>query len=166
MMGFVSRKYTFTGGVSTRAMTLLEVLMVVILLGILTAITYPVLSGSLRESKQQSFFTSLQSIVRATQYYHMKTGEYPQSPAPGQEPVGMSTVVAVKEWSNETPLGGAWMAQRNIGGVRAAVGVQFAADTAPDAQMLADIDNRFDDGNLNAGNVRSLGGGLYYVLEE
>jgi prepilin-type N-terminal cleavage/methylation domain-containing protein len=148
-------------------MTLLEIMIVVILLGILAAIAYPIINPSLDESSQTAFYSSLKQLVKASELYYFKTGEYPQSAGPGQEPAGMSEIsTQLNCWSNETPVGGAWTARRNVGGVTAAVGVEYGNGATPDTQMLSGVDSRYDDGSLATGRLRQLGPGYYYVLAE
>ncbi|MBS3821880.1 MAG: prepilin-type N-terminal cleavage/methylation domain-containing protein [Planctomycetes bacterium] len=150
-----------------RGMTLLEVMIVVILLGILASIAYPIVNPSLGESTQTAFYSSLRQLVKASALYYVKTGEYPQSNGPGQEPAGMSDVsMQLNCWSNETPVGGAWTARRNVGGIKAAVGVEFGAGDSVDSSLLSRVDSRFDDGSLATGRLRQLGPGYYYVLAE
>ncbi len=147
-------------------MTLLEVMIVVLLLGILVAITYPVFTSTVEEGEQQAFYSSLSTLVRASEFYYHKTGQYPQTATPGVEPPGLSDYVEVISWSNETPVGGKWVSRCNVGSIKAVVGVEFGDGEEVDLQQLTAIDSRFDDGDLSAGNVRHIGQGFYYVLDE
>jgi prepilin-type N-terminal cleavage/methylation domain-containing protein len=147
-------------------MTLLEIMIVILLLGILAAITYPIIRTSVEEGEQQAFYSSLATLARASEYYHHKTGQYPQTAVPGTEPPGLNEYVAVISWSNETPVGGKWVARQNLGGIKAAVGVEFGDGEEMDLEQLIAIDSRFDDGNLSGGKVRQVAQGFYFILDE
>lgn len=138
-------------------------MIVVILVGILAAIVYPIVQTNVNASSETAFVTSARAFAEALQMYFWKTGEYPESPSPGVEPPGMSNYVHMNDWDFKTPIGGAWTARRNIGGVQAAVGVEFSGD-GPDGEVMNGIDSSYDDGNLATGKYRQIGGGYYLVV--
>lgn len=142
-------------------LTLLEILIVVILLGILAAIVIPQFVDQSEAVEQAAFFTSMKNIASAmSNYYAANGGVYPPDRNQAQCPLGFREYVQM-DWANEKPLGGRWDWDKGVFGVTAGISVYSPTKSA--AYML-EIDRRFDDGNLATGSFRARNAGYIYII--
>jgi prepilin-type N-terminal cleavage/methylation domain-containing protein len=152
----------------TRGFTLVEILIVVLILGILAAISIPGYVGAMDRTARGTFVADLKTFGDAAALYYSRTGGFLEDADSGVLPSGFGEYIDAVRWTGETPIGGLWDAEHNdAGGVESAVGVDFngAAKVRDDAYML-EIDETFDDGDLSTGMFRKLGEGLYYYIVE
>jgi type II secretory pathway pseudopilin PulG len=148
-------------------MTLIEILIVVILLGILAAIVIPSFGDSRGETERATFATSLKTLARACELYKYKNGDYPADGSSGTIPAGLDDYVLKSSFEGGTPIGGVWDTEFNDSSVGAAVGVHFHHDTPKDDAYMTEVDKLLDDGNLGTGAFRKIAGDrFYYILEE
>ncbi|MEM7228114.1 MAG: prepilin-type N-terminal cleavage/methylation domain-containing protein [Planctomycetota bacterium] len=150
---------------SSRAFTLMEILIVVVILGVLSAITVPAISGTTDDARKTSFVSSLKTYVKAVQRYRIDNGAYPADGSSGVIPAGLDVYVDENNFNSVTPIGGVWDTELGSYGVTAAIGVHFdgSGDTQNDAYM-ATIDAMLDDGDLAAGAFQRIDGGRYYYI--
>ncbi len=150
----------------SRAFTLVEILIVVVILGILAAIVIPQFTSASQEAARSSFVTSLKQLVTAAELYRNKEGEYVADSSSGVFPPEFAEYVRVEDFESGTPIGGVWDFEfEDTAGVTSAVGVHFNGDgeTRDDAYMVQ-IDALFDDGDLEAGAFQRLAAGRYYYI--
>ncbi len=150
-----------------RGMTLIEILIVVVLLGILAAIVIPSFAASTEETERATFASSLKTLARACEIYKYKNGDYPADGSSGTIPTGLDDYISRGSFEGGTPIGGVWDTEFNDSSVGAAVGVHFHHDTPKDDAYMTEVDRLLDDGNLGTGAFRKLGGDrFYYILAE
>lgn len=157
-MKFANRSY------SSRAFTLVEILIVVVILGILAGIVVPQFAGATQEARVGAFVTSLKAYADTCEYYAAREGRFPVDGSSGQVPVGLETYVEEAEWEAPTPLGGDWDTEFNDSGVSAAVGVHFNSDPNPGDPVMTLVDEQIDDGDLSTGIFQKLGDDRYYYI--
>lgn len=144
------------------AFTLVEILIVVVILGILAAIVVPRFAGATDDAKMGAFIASLRTYADACEYFSVKEGFYPPDGGSGEIPDGFETYVDQDEYESPTPLGGVWDIEYNEMGVTSAVGVHFNGDPVPD--YMLQIDERFDDGDLDRGLFQEIAGDRFYYI--
>ncbi|GAB4521588.1 MAG: hypothetical protein Tsb0013_24750 [Phycisphaerales bacterium] len=150
---------------ATRAFTLVEILIVVVILGILAAIVVPSFAEASEESKRTVFATDLRQFVEAAILYENMEGEPVPDLSSGTTNETWSQYADPDVWTSPTAIGGVWDAELNSFGVRSAIGVHFngtGSDRDDDYMIL--IDAMIDDNNLETGGFRRLGDGRYYSI--
>ncbi len=154
-------------GPASRAFTLVEILIVVVILGILAAIVLPAIADVTTSSKQTAFVTDLTQYHKAAQIYMGEHGEYLEDSSSGAVPAGFESYINQAAWARGTPLGGVWDVEYLDNGVTAAIGVHFdgTGATRDDAFMTL-IDAMLDDGDLSTGGFRKLADARYYLILE
>lgn len=150
----------------SRGFTLVEILIVVVILGILAAIVTPQFASASESAKQASFITSLKSFANASELYRTTYGMYPEDASTGELPSGMERWIREDDWTSTTPIGGSWDCERNgIGGHACSVGVHFdGAGMSRDDAYMQQIDETFDDGDLEDGSFQKIGNDRFYLI--
>jgi len=144
--------------------TLVEILIVVVILGILSAIVVPQFSTASEECVNTTFVTSLRAFVNAATIYQVKTGNFPADGSSGICPAGFEDYIDQICWERGTPLGGVWDSELNSFGYTSSIGVHFMNGSTRDDAYMAEVDAIFDDGNLSTGCFRKLAADRYYYI--
>lgn len=149
-----------------RGFTLVEILIVVVILGILAAIVTPQFATASESAKQAAFITNLNSFASASELYRTTYGIYPEDASSGQLPSGMERWIREQEWTSISPIGGRWDSEQNdIGDYAYAVGVHFDGNgTTRDDAYMQQIDEIFDDGDLESGSFQEIANGRFYLI--
>lgn len=160
----MNRRYPRTrGAASPSAFTLIEVLIVIILLGILSAILIPTFQNSRRDAEDAAYMGSIKTVAAQFSLYKLRNGEFPPDRMPAVMPAGMETYLQGVDWVNGTPLGGQWdwdyMSFPSI----FTAGVSVYRPDRESSELLV-IDKKMDDGNLSTGGLRSRGSGYTFVI--
>ncbi len=149
------------------AFTLVEILIVVVILGIIALILIVHFGRSTDLTKQTAFITDVRTYVQAAQFYTGQTGMYLEDSSSGQVPAGFDPYINPDKFVTGTPLGGVWDFELNSFGVTSAFGVHFQGTAPPEDEFMRQIDEKFDDGNLNTGAFRKIANDrFYYVLAD
>ncbi|MEL6739334.1 MAG: type II secretion system protein [Planctomycetota bacterium] len=136
--------------------TLVEILIVVVILGVLAAIVAPALAGASREAQIGAFITELKIFADEAEYYSARSGRFLADSSSGNFPPELAGGrIRADDWENGTPLGGSWDVEFDESGITSGVGVHFQGDN-PGVPLMADVDARFDDGNLGSGVFQQL----------
>ncbi len=146
----------------THNFTLVEIMVVVGIIGMLTALVSPSLRQAREKSQQVRFMNDLRVASGAFQLFALENAGWPADRTPGVVPTGMSGYLGTFPWQQDTTIGGQWDWDYNQFGFTAGVSVYQPARTG--AQM-AEIDNKIDDGNLAQGNFRTRSSGYIFILE-
>ncbi len=152
---------------ASRAFTLVEILIVVVILGILAAIIVPQFANASDEARRAAFVTELQVFVGAAEHFAAREGTWVPDGSSGVCPDEFRDYIDDEGFESGTPLDGVWDTERNDSGVTSAVGVHFddAGEAKDDAYMTL-VDAIFDDGDLNTGIFQKLANGRYYAIIE
>lgn len=145
-----------------RGFTLVEIMLVVVIIGLLALLAYPMISKSRENARAARFINDLRNGVHAFELYALQTGYYPEGTAPGIKPVGMDEELKRPQWDKTTPIGGSWDWVVDEGDIYA--GVAVAGPTVAPS-VLQSIDSRIDDGDLSTGVFQSTGSGVVYIIE-
>lgn len=149
-----------------RAFTLVEILIVVVILGVLAAIVAPAFAGASREAQIGAFITEIKILADEVEFYTARTGEFVADAGSGDFPPELAGGrLETHDWENGTPLGGVWDVEFNENGITSGVGVHFQGDN-PGAEVMADVDARFDDGSQNTGVFQRIAADRYYWIVE
>jgi type II secretory pathway pseudopilin PulG len=134
---------------------------VVLIIGLLAAAAVPALKRNAINARTSAVMNDLRVYSGAFQAYAQEHGDWPPGGgAPGTFPAGMDGYLSQTNWSRKTPIGGLYQfaTQSPQGGNRYAAVIIIASDPAggnpvtSDANQLADLDKKLDDGNLATGN--------------
>ncbi len=146
-----------------RAFTLVEVLIVVVILGILAAVVVPSFANATEPTRQTTFITNMKDFAESIQVYKIRNNYYPADTAAGEFPDGFDEYVNPQDWLGVTPIGGSWVTETTDDGYGVGVHFDGTGETRDDIYML-EIDEIFDDGDLETGNFRAAGDDRYYLL--
>lgn len=149
------------------AFTLVEILIVVVILAVLSALVMPGFVGAMEQTTQGAFIADIKTYANGAVAFWAKEGTYLEDSDSGVLPTGFGEYVDPRGWERGTPIGGVWDAELYEWGVTSAVGVHFdgTGETRDDAYMLA-IDAVMDNNDLETGVFRKLGEGRYYYIVE
>ena len=156
-----------TQRLTSRAFTLVEILIVVVILGILAAIVVPQFLNATDESRRAAFVSELQVFVGAAEVYAAREGSWVPDGSSGSCPNEFRDYIDDDDFESGTPLGGVWDIEQDDSGVTSALGVHFngVGETKDDAYMTL-VDELFDDGDLNTGIFQKLEDNRYYAIIE
>lgn len=151
----------------SRGFTLVEILIVVVILGILSATVVPAFGGVTDDSRQGAFIAGINGLAEACDMYRAQNGQYPSDSSSGVFPVELDGIIESTDFEGGTPIGGVWDTELNDSGVTAAVGVHFdGTGDSRDAAFMLEIDGMMDDGDLSTGIFQQLGADRYYIVLE
>jgi prepilin-type N-terminal cleavage/methylation domain-containing protein len=147
-----------------RAFTLIELLVVVVILGLLAGVVIAQFVDVGVDAEQTAFVSSARNFVTAAQRYQLDTGDYPAA-GPDTLPDGFGDYVTSHQFIGGTPIGGVWHARRNANGVAASITVFFPGNVdLKDDEYMAQIDARFDNGDLATGSFRKVSHDRFMVV--
>lgn len=158
---------------STRAFTLVEIMVVVLIISMLVTASIPAIKKVQRRAKTAALINDFRTFAAAFEAYAAEKGTWPAETAAGVVPPEMADRFKDVVWTRVTPVGGKynWDYDQLHAGTRykAAISIE-ATDDAPivfDGDQYLDIDEKMDDGNLSTGNF-ILGAGMrpVYIIEK
>jgi len=150
---------------TSRAFTLVEILIVVVILGILAAIVVPQFLNATDESRRAAFVSELQVFVGAAEVYAAREGSWVPDGGSGVCPDEFRDYIDDDDFESGTPLDGVWDFEQDDLGVSSAVGVHFNdADEIKDDAYMTLVDELFDDGDLNTGMFQKFANDRYYAI--
>ncbi len=152
--------------VASRAFTLVEIMVVVVIIGLLAALALPAFQRSQRASQNARAINDFRIFVQAFEVYNTQNGQYPANAGAGVIPTGMSKDFKEDTWqANPNVLGGRW--NWDLNRPEFIAGVSISGATVSDAQLM-EIDSKLDDGNLSTGFFQKIAGSptrVTYILQ-
>ncbi len=144
--------------------TLVEILIVVIILGIVSAIVVQSFQDVKKDAENAAFVNSISTLSKQFRVYRARHKAYPPDATPGVIPTGMANYLDPADWGDGRPLGGRWDwdYQQLHFGCSAGVSVHMPDRTIAEMQ---EVDALLDDGNLATGLFRARSGGYIYVID-
>lgn len=145
--------------------TLIEILIVVAIIADLAIMVLPSFARARLRQQNTQFTNDIRIISGAFEQYSAERNRWPDDAGPSTIPSGMDLYLGSRIAFNATPVGGAWEWEYNVGGVKAAIAVNFTG-AYEDPIRMQGVDEIFDDGILTTGAFRQASGNKYiYVLE-
>ena len=148
-----------------KGFTLVELLIVIAIIGILTAIAIPNYSNYRKRAKLVGAVTHLKYFEKGFLAYEAEAGEFPNdSHIVLPDLPKMANFINPAIWGQATPLGGTY----NWEGpdIFPYAGISIFEATAPQNDIKK-LDNMLDDGDLTQGKFRQTPNGRYtYIIEE
>ncbi len=147
----------------TRAFTLVEIMILVIIIGMLATMALPYV-GKARESSQNvRLMNDWRIFMAAFESYATEMGEFPENGSSGQIPAGMEGHLGETAWTAVTAVGGSWDWDLEQFGFTAGISL---VDSSIVAGQMRNVDEKLDDGDLANGLFRQTGATrLTYILE-
>lgn len=146
------------------AFTLVEVLIVVVILGILAALTIPLFADAKRGADQVAFTTDVKTFASAAVRFQATTGDYLEDSGSGTVPAGFEPYINEDKWLEGTPIGGVWDFEFESFGFKSSFGVHFMGVDVPELEFMEEIDALLDDGDLNTGGFRQIAPDRFYFI--
>jgi len=161
-----------------RAFSIVELMVAVLIISLLFAMAVPTYQRIQRKARATTVVNDFRVFGAAFQAYAHEKGSWPAEASTGVLPAGVSKQdIPTEVWSRPTPMGGKFdweYNQAHPGGTspggkwRAALAINGTSD-APliiDADLMEEIDEALDDGNLDTGNFRKgFGDCPLFILE-
>ena len=148
-----------------KAFTLIELIVVIVVIGILAAVSIPKFVDASEETNLTATSEDLRAIVNAVSMYHAKYGSYPRD-------VNRRQVVGVLDpffkdtnpFSKPAPIGGVYDYEGppNWSPVQISIRSETASNHS-EATAIA-LDEYMDDGDLTTGSIRRQGNRTYYIV--
>ncbi|MEO0511103.1 MAG: type II secretion system protein [Verrucomicrobiota bacterium] len=144
--------------------TLIEIMIVVVMIGLLAAMSMPAFQRVRHNSQNANFANDVRIFSGLIETYITEIGTYPENSAPGVIPTGFESYVKTEQWYGAPSIGGDWDFERDTSGIKIAVGAHGFHATDKQLQKL---DSEYDDGGLSTGEFRKLAsGGYYFIISE
>ena len=143
----------------TRAFTLVEIMVVVVIIGLLAAMSMPTYRRITLRSKTTAVVNDLRTFSTALITYNLQNGRWPADTGPQVSPPEMTGALPVA-FTLKTPIGGVyeWDYDVSANGFYTKAAITIVGVSAnpmtEDVDLLEMIDKEMDDGNLATGNVR------------
>jgi len=155
---------------ATRAFSLVELMIAVLIVSMLLFMAVPTYQRIQRKARATTVANDLRVFGAAFQAYAHERGTWPAEALPGVVPTGFTSQdIQTETWAKATPMGGKFDWEYNQthprgtypppggGKWHAAVAITGTTD-APlilDADLMVEIDEILDDGNLVTGNFQT-----------
>jgi type II secretory pathway pseudopilin PulG len=147
------------------AMTLVEVLMVVSIIGLLSACLVPLVNMATQYRQNSEVAHQLRTAIQAFEMYRAETGGYPPDKTPAVTPPEMVEYFDyfdIDWWSEVTAVGGNWDWDQDNNFTHAIA----IAGPRGKLKQIVNLDKMTDDGDLSTGKFRLMTGRYQYILEE
>ena len=148
-----------------KGFTLIELMIVIAIIGILSAIAIPNFIAYREKAKIASVATNLKNFEKGFMAYAIDEGEFPNdSHIVLPDLPKMENYISPEVWGKATPMGGTynWEGPDNY----PYAGIAIFEATAPEKDMRL-LDSMLDDGDLTLGKFRQTPNGRYtYIIEE
>ena len=148
---------------SRQGFSLIELIIVVVIIGILSAIAIPRLSRGTEGASINAFVNEINNLAKAIDQYQVESGNQIADSSTGVLPTELADCLNANSWKGQTPLGGQWDIARDESGIVLAVGVHYMS-SSPDEDALRQADAILDDGDLTTGAFRKIAANRYYLV--
>ncbi|QHI70835.1 type II secretion system protein [Tichowtungia aerotolerans] len=154
-----------TVNIKKRAMTLIEIMMVVSIIGLLGVFLIPAVKKAVERRKNGLCASKMRIAVNAFELCRSETGSYPEDVNRAVIPAEMTEYfsdLGITWWQSTTEVGGKWDWDKKNNFLYS---ISIVDPTASQAQ-LEDLDAMLDDGNLLTGDFRKVSTRYHYILVE
>jgi len=151
---------------SAAGLTMVELMIVILIISVLFLAAIPAYQRIQRKARAAAITNDFRVFGAVFQAYAHEKGSWPDETAAGVLPPGISAEeIQSATWSKTTPMGGQFdweFNQTHPGGTspgtrwRAAIAISgtSASPLTVDADLMQEIDEALDDGDLETGNFR------------
>jgi len=151
-----------------RGFTLVEIMIVVAIVGLLSAIAIPSIAKARKRTRISTMVNDMRIIYEAFGMYAMNNGTYPAGWRDAPEPV--TEYLARAKWNDRTPFGGRWLYFSAFGThllVVDDINVDPGQNPITTIDEWKEADSMVDDGNLSTGFFRLISNvQMQYSLDE
>jgi general secretion pathway protein G len=149
----------------SRAFTLVEIMIVVVIIGLLCAMGIPAMARLTQKSGGTTVVNNLKQFSSAFEQYSMEAGAWPPDAVEQVVPTGMADRISEAAWAARLPGGHVYDWDKDVSSVRAAISIRPFGGNNSDP-IFAEIDRALDDGNTATGNFRLVGDRYMNILQE
>jgi type IV pilus assembly protein PilA len=167
-MACSEKKYTHTDRSGSAGFTLVELMIVIAIIGLLSAIAVPNYISYRKKARVAQVASNLKNFETAFIAYAVDYENFPNDCHTDTGPYGlpnaeMEAYISVNEWAAPTALGGRY----NWEGpdYYSYAGISVDGPTV-DEKYLRLLDAMLDDGNLGSGRFRQIGSRYTYIIDE
>lgn len=147
-----------------RGFSLVEIAIVVMIIGVISAIAVPRLSRGSEGARINAFIAELNTFANGIDCYVIEHGNRFTDSSTGTMPKELRNYLHASAWKGQTPIGGYWDVESyDTGGYALAVGVHFMNVTI-DIDAAEQIDRAMDDGKLDSGAFRQIDRDRFYLI--
>ena len=146
-----------------RAFTLVEVMVVVAIIVLLSAIAIPNFLHSRETAINSRYSSDIEVVTSAFIEYSLDYGHYPPDCNPAVMPDGMADYLRHVAWTKPDPFGGKWDWDYKVFNTTAGVSTY---EPKVSIEQLQRYDALVDDGNLQTGNFHQRQNGYITVIEQ
>ncbi len=151
---------------SAAGLSLVELMIVILIISLLFLAAVPAYQRIQRRARAAALVNDFRVFGAVFQAYAHEKGRWPDETGPGVIPAGItSDDIQTGTWSSRTPMGGKWDWEYNQvhpGGTspggrwHAALAITGTSDSplTLDADLMQEMDDALDDGDLDTGNFR------------
>jgi prepilin-type N-terminal cleavage/methylation domain-containing protein len=141
---------------SAAGLSLVELMIVILIISILFVAAVPAYQRIQRKARASALANDFRVFGAVFQSYAHEKGAWPAETPAGVVPTGITADdLQIDVWTKATPMGGQWDWELNstqpFGNVHAALTITGATI---DADLMQEIDDAIDDGDLDTGNFR------------
>jgi prepilin-type N-terminal cleavage/methylation domain-containing protein len=156
----------------SRAFTLVEIMVVVVIIGLLAAAALPAYRIITLRSRAASVVNDLRTFSTVFISYSIQNGRYPDNGDPQTVPPQVAGQLP-GNFIQRTPIGGVykWNFDLPAAGITAKAAIIIQADSnnpiLDDLDQMEAVDKQIDDGDLSTGNFQlGSGNSLVYIIEK
>jgi prepilin-type N-terminal cleavage/methylation domain-containing protein len=142
----------------SKAFTLVEIMIVVVIIGVLAALAVPAFQNIRERTQNTRFFNDCRIFAAAAETWSLETGNAFPDPNTGNLTPTLQEYVNLSNWFRSPSIGGNWDFDTDYG--YAGVG---AVDFTVGAAQIQRLDRSLDDGVATTGQIRIQGNRVYYA---
>ncbi|MHA7814079.1 MAG: type II secretion system protein [Phycisphaerales bacterium] len=147
------------------AFTMIELVIIVVVIGILAAVSVPKFVGAQVETELTSTAEDLRAIENALSMYYAKNGAYPRD-------VNRSQVVGVlapyfkseNPFEKPAPIGGVYDYEGPPNWSPVQISIRSERRGSHSQETAIALDEYMDNGDLDTGSIRRSGNRTYYIV--